>query len=127
MRQIDHICMYMYMYVYIYIYIYIYIKYIFNSMFNGVFYVSSRLSPQWLCGNSCMWVCDVRVHIASINELKTADKFSKELIIIQYYEISESGNIVRSQSSLRRINILKILMPAKLTGQLILFLYSLKP
>ena len=28
--------------------------------------VPSRLSPQWLCGNSCTWAHDVRLHIASI-------------------------------------------------------------
>ena len=26
--------------------------------------VPSRLSPQWLCGNSCTWAHDVRLHIA---------------------------------------------------------------
>ena len=36
----------MYMYVYIYIYIYI---------CNHENNVPSRLSPQWLCGNSCTW------------------------------------------------------------------------
>ena len=24
--------------------------------------VPSRLSPQWLCGNSCTWAHDVRAH-----------------------------------------------------------------
>ena len=28
--------------------------------------VPSRLSPQWLCGNSCTWVDDVRLHIGSL-------------------------------------------------------------
>ena len=32
----------------------------------------SRLSPQWLCGNSCTWAYDVRLHIASTNEPKSA-------------------------------------------------------
>ena len=39
---------YIYIYVYIYIYIYIYID-ICNHENNVPF----RLSPQWLCGNSC--------------------------------------------------------------------------
>ena len=57
--------MYMYIYMYICIYIYIYIykwsqvihdtqsaQYICNHENN----VPSRLSPQWLCGNSCtLW------------------------------------------------------------------------
>ena len=34
--------------------------------------VPSRLLPQWLCGNSCTWVHDVRLHIASNNEPKSA-------------------------------------------------------
>ena len=33
--------------------------------------VSSRLSPQWLCGNSCTWVHTVRLHIAGTNEPKS--------------------------------------------------------
>ena len=37
--------------------IYIYICYHENN-------VPSRLSPQWLCGNSCTWAHDVRLHIA---------------------------------------------------------------
>ena len=36
--------------------------------------VPSRLSPQWLCGNSCTWAHDVRLHIAGTNELKSAQK-----------------------------------------------------
>ena len=38
------------------IYIYIYI-YIYNHENN----MPSRLSPQWLCGNSCTWAHDVRL------------------------------------------------------------------
>ena len=33
--------------------------------------VPSRLSPQWLCGNSCTWAHDVRFHIAGTNEPKS--------------------------------------------------------
>ena len=36
--------------------------------------VPSRLSPQWLCGNSCTWAHDVQLHIAGTNELKSAQK-----------------------------------------------------
>ena len=50
-----------------YIYIYIYICYHESS-------VLSRLSPQWLCGNSCTWAHDVRLHIAGINEPKKLNK-----------------------------------------------------
>ena len=34
--------------------------------------VPSWLSPQWVCGNSCTWAHDVRLHIASTNEPKSA-------------------------------------------------------
>ena len=72
---------YIYIYVkYIYIYIYIYVKYIYIYMLNIYIYilnskmrityicnhennVSSRLSLQWLCGNSCTWTHDVRLYI----------------------------------------------------------------
>ena len=36
--------------------------------------VPSRLSPQWLCGNSCTWAHDVRLHIAGTNEPKSAQQ-----------------------------------------------------
>ena len=36
--------------------------------------VPSRLSPQWLCGNSCIWAHDVRFHIAGTNEPKSAQQ-----------------------------------------------------
>ena len=32
----------------------------------------SRLSLQWLCGNSPIWAHDVRLHIACTNEAKSA-------------------------------------------------------
>ena len=34
----------------------------------------SRLSPHWLCGNSCTWAHDVRLHIAGTNETKSAQQ-----------------------------------------------------
>ena len=34
----------------------------------------SRSSPQWLCGNSCTWAHDVRLHIAGTNEPKSAQQ-----------------------------------------------------
>ena len=46
-------------YIYIYIYIYKY-KYIYIYICNHENNVPSRLSPQWLCGNSCTWAHDVR-------------------------------------------------------------------
>ena len=30
--------------------------------------VAPRLSPRWLCGNSCTWAHDVRLHITGTNE-----------------------------------------------------------
>ena len=51
----------------LYIYIYIYISYHENN-------VPSRLSPQWLCGNSCTWAHDVRLHIAATNEPKSTQQ-----------------------------------------------------
>ena len=45
---------------YIYIYIYIYIC-------NHENQVPSRLSPQWVCVNSCIWAHDLRLHIAGTN------------------------------------------------------------
>ena len=36
--------------------------------------VPSRLTPQWLCGNSCTWAHDVRLHIAGTNEPKSAQQ-----------------------------------------------------
>ena len=34
----------------------------------------SRLSAQWLCGNSCTWAHNVRLHIAGTNEPKSAQQ-----------------------------------------------------
>ena len=36
--------------------------------------VPSQLLPQWLCGNSCIWAHDVRLHIAGTNEPKSAQQ-----------------------------------------------------
>ena len=36
--------------------------------------VSSRLSPQWLCSNSCTWAHDVWLHIVGTNEPKSAQQ-----------------------------------------------------
>ena len=36
--------------------------------------VPSQFSPQWLCGNSCTWAHDVRLHIAGTNEPKSAQQ-----------------------------------------------------
>ena len=48
---------------------YIYI-YIWNQENN----VPSRLSPQWLCGNSCTWTHDVELHSTGTNEPKSAQQ-----------------------------------------------------
>ena len=56
--------MYIYIYIYTYICLYIYIYkhiYIYNIHISemGANNVPSRLSPQWLRGNSCTWAHDV--------------------------------------------------------------------
>ena len=38
----------------------------------------SRLSLQWLCGNSCNWAHDVWLHIPGTNEPGVLNKLSKE-------------------------------------------------
>ena len=50
-----------------YMYIYIYICHHEKN-------VPSLLSPQWLCGNSCTWEHDVRLHISGTNEPKSAQQ-----------------------------------------------------
>ena len=65
-----YICAYIYIYIYIYICIQSAQKqdehniYVINHENN----VSSGLSPQWICGNSCAWAHDVRLNIAVTNE-----------------------------------------------------------
>ena len=58
---------------YIYTCIYIYIC---NHENN----VPSRLSPQWLCGNSCNWAHDVRLYIAE--EFTTEEFFEVALVAL---------------------------------------------
>ena len=36
--------------------------------------VPFRLSPQWLCVNSCTWARDARLHIAGTNDRKSAQQ-----------------------------------------------------
>ena len=40
--------------------------------------VPFRLSPQWFCGNSCLWVHDIQLHIAITNETNVLNKLMKE-------------------------------------------------
>ena len=63
---LNHI--YKYIYTYIYIYMYIYICYHENN-------VPSRLSPKWLCRNSCSWAHDV--HQVYINRTSTVHHVPK--------------------------------------------------
>ena len=35
---------------------------------------SSRLSPQWFCGNSCTRAHDAQLHIAGTNETKSSQQ-----------------------------------------------------
>ena len=61
--------MYYIYYIYIYIYIHIYNR-------NNVL---SQLSPQlWLCGNSCTWAHDERLHIPGTIEPKSAQQAKQE-------------------------------------------------
>ena len=57
------------MYICIYLYIYIYLH-----TCNHENNVSSQLSPQWLCGNSCSWAHDEQLHIAGTNKPKSAQQ-----------------------------------------------------
>ena len=42
-------------------------------------YIYIKLSPQWLCSNSCTWAHDVRLHIAGTDEpQRVLNKQSKE-------------------------------------------------
>ena len=58
--------------IYIYIYIYIYICYHENN-------VPSRLSSQWLCGNSCTWANDV-LNQRVLNNLSKEHNISGSLV-----------------------------------------------
>ena len=49
--------------------------YIYNHKNN----VLSRLSPQWLCGNSFTLAHDVLLHIAGTNKPKSADQAMQRL------------------------------------------------
>ena len=51
-----------------------YILYIYVFIFYHENNVPSRLSPQWLCGNSCTWAHDVRLPIVGTNEPKSAQQ-----------------------------------------------------
>ena len=64
-----------YSHFHMYIYnIYTYILYIYIYICNHENNVSSLLSPQWLCGNSCAWEHDVQLHIAGTSEPKSAQQ-----------------------------------------------------
>ena len=72
------ICM---LYIYIYLFMYInvlYILYIYIHIYNRN-NVLSQLSPQsWLCGNSCTWAHDERLHIPGTIEPKSAQQAKQE-------------------------------------------------
>ena len=77
---ISFVC-YIYIYIYIFIYVYkciIYIIYIYIHIYNRN-NVLSQLSPQsWLCGNSCTWAHDERLHIPGTIEPKSAQQAKQE-------------------------------------------------
>ena len=81
-RHIIYLYIYIYIYIYIFIYIltseviiHIYIIYMYIYIYIFIYIcshennVTSRLSPQWLCGNSCTWAHDVRTSCAQVHEL----------------------------------------------------------
>ena len=74
------ICM-LYIYIYVYLFMYInvlYILYIYIHIYNRN-NVLSQLSPQsWLCGNSCTWAHDERLHIPGTIEPKSAQQAKQE-------------------------------------------------
>ena len=49
----------------------------FYALFNHN--VPSRLSPQGLCGNSCMWLHNVQLQIPDTNKLKSAQQANLEM------------------------------------------------
>ena len=61
----------------IYVYSYIYTMYIIYYILYIIYiyiYMSSHLSPHWLCWNSRTSAHDVRLHIAGVNEPKRAQQ-----------------------------------------------------
>ena len=82
---------YIYMYIYICICIYIYIC-------NQEKDVPFRLSRQWLCGNSCTWPHDVRLHIAYTNEPKSAQQ-AKQEHNIRGHQWSTTHRMLKSHKS----------------------------
>ena len=68
-------------YIYIYLFMYInvlYILYIYIHIYNRN-NVLSQLSPQsWLCGNSCTWAHDERLHMPGTIEPKSAQQAKQE-------------------------------------------------
>ena len=59
-------------------------QYIFNHENN----VPSRLYPQWLCGISGTWVHDIRLHIASTNELKSDQQAKQDALLVHWHQQS---------------------------------------
>ena len=63
---------YLHTYIYVYVYIYIYINiYIYIYICNHESNMPSRLSPQWLCGSSCIWAHDALGHTLCFGSLMT--------------------------------------------------------
>ena len=52
---------------------YIYYRYMIHYIYYGS-NVPSRLSPEWLSGNSCTWRHDVGLHIVGTSKPKSAQQ-----------------------------------------------------
>ena len=61
---------YLHTYICICIHIHIY-KYIYKYICNHESNMPSRLSPQWLCGSSCIWAHDALGHTLCFGSLMT--------------------------------------------------------
>ena len=55
--------------------------------------VRSWLSKQWLCGNSCTWAYDVRLHVAGTNETKSAQQAKQGDVLLSKKETKQAKYI----------------------------------
>ena len=73
----------------------------------------SWLSPQWLCGNSCTWVHDVRLHIPGTSEPKSAQQAKQGTWYKWSYVIhdTQSAQIPQKQDRHNKNEIMKLMCP----------------
>ena len=55
--------------------------------------VPSRLSPQWLCGNSCTWERNGRLHIAGTNSV-CRESLMTTYIYINLHDICHMSYVI---------------------------------